>query len=60
MITVERPIANAKVATVLGSIPASSGTVESEGAADEAVLNIVKKNIQKNLLFDIQRWVYSY
>ncbi len=32
--------ANAKVATVLGSIPASSDTVESEGA-DEAVVNKV-------------------
>jgi hypothetical protein len=27
----ERPTANAKVETVLGSIPASSDTVESEG-----------------------------
>jgi hypothetical protein len=34
---------NVKVATVLGSIPASSDTVESEGAADEAVLNNVHK-----------------
>jgi hypothetical protein len=33
---------NAIVATVLGSIPASSDTVESEGGgADEAVLNIL-------------------
>ncbi len=32
------------VATVLGSIPSSSDTVESEGAADEAVLNIVHKD----------------
>ncbi len=32
---------NAKVATVLGSIPASSEIGESEGAADEAVLNNV-------------------
>ncbi len=39
----ERLTANAVVATVLGSIPASSDTVESEGAADEAVLNIVHK-----------------
>jgi hypothetical protein len=29
---------NAEVATVLTSIPASSDTVESEGAADEAML----------------------
>jgi hypothetical protein len=35
---------NAKVATVLGSIPASSDTVESDGAADEAELNNVHKN----------------
>jgi hypothetical protein len=35
--------ANAKAATVLGSIVASLGTVESEGAADEAVLNKVHK-----------------
>ena len=41
----ERPTANAKVAKVLGSIPASSDTVESEGAADEAVLNNVHKKI---------------
>ncbi len=27
----ERPTVNAKVATVLGSVPASSDTVESEG-----------------------------
>jgi hypothetical protein len=32
-----------KSQTVLGSIPASSDTVESEGAADEAVLNKVLK-----------------
>ncbi len=32
----ERLTANAKVATVLGSIQASSDTLESEGAADEA------------------------
>jgi hypothetical protein len=42
----ERLTANAVVATVLGSIPAFSDTVESEWAADEAVLNIEhrKKN----------------
>ncbi len=39
----ERLTANAEVATVLGSIPASSDTVESEGAADEAVSNKVHK-----------------
>ncbi len=33
---------SAKVATVLGSIQASSDTVESEGAADKAVLYIVR------------------
>jgi hypothetical protein len=40
-----------KVATVLDAIQASSDTVESEGAADEAVLNNVhkKKKIQKTL-----------
>jgi hypothetical protein len=37
----ERLTTNAVVATVLGSIPASSDTVESEG--HEAVLNIVHK-----------------
>ncbi len=36
-----------QVATVQGSIPASSDIWESEGAADEAVLNNVHKNIQK-------------
>ncbi len=40
MIILERLTANGPVATVLGSIPASVGTVES----DEAVLNIVRKN----------------
>jgi hypothetical protein len=34
----ERLTANAKVATVLDSIPASSDTVELKGVADEAVL----------------------
>jgi hypothetical protein len=33
--------ANADVATVLGSIPASSNTVKSEERQDEAVLNTV-------------------
>jgi hypothetical protein len=35
----ERLTANAEVATVLGSIPANSDTMESE-SADEVVLNI--------------------
>jgi hypothetical protein len=41
------------VATVLGSIPASFDTVESEGAAYEAVLNIVheKKKSNKKTLY---------
>jgi hypothetical protein len=39
----ERPTVNAVVATVLGSIPASSDTVEFEGAADATVLNTVHK-----------------
>jgi hypothetical protein len=34
---------NAKVATVLGSIPASSNTVETWEGADEAVLSNVHK-----------------
>jgi hypothetical protein len=34
----DRLTASAEVATILGPIPASSETVESEGAADEAVL----------------------
>jgi hypothetical protein len=38
---IERLTANAKIATVLGSIPTSSDTVESGGATDEAVLNNV-------------------
>jgi hypothetical protein len=37
----EHLTANAKVEIVLGSFLASSDTVESEGAADEAVLNNV-------------------
>ncbi len=43
----ERLAVNATVATVLGSVPASSDTVESDGAAEEAVLNNVHKKIQK-------------
>jgi hypothetical protein len=34
---------NANVATVLGLITASSDTVESEGTADEAMLNKIIK-----------------
>jgi hypothetical protein len=41
----ERLTANAEVATVLCSIPASSDT---SGAADEAVLNTVHKKKSKN------------
>ncbi len=41
----ERLTANAEVATVLGSIPASYDTVESEWGANEAVLNTVHKKI---------------
>jgi hypothetical protein len=37
----ERPAVNAKVATVLSSIPASYDTVESEGAADEVVEDLI-------------------
>jgi hypothetical protein len=37
----ERLTANAKVATILGSIPASSDTVESKGQPNEAVVNKV-------------------
>jgi hypothetical protein len=43
----ERLTDNAEVATFLGSIPASSDTVESEGAADETVLNKVQKKTPK-------------
>ncbi len=39
----ERLTVNAVVATVLGSIAASSDTVECEGRQIEAVLNIVHK-----------------
>jgi hypothetical protein len=43
-IILERLLAvNAKVATVQGSIPVSSDRVESEVAADEAVLNNIHK-----------------
>jgi hypothetical protein len=35
--------ANAKITIVLGLIPASSGTLESKGAADEALLKKVPK-----------------
>jgi hypothetical protein len=45
----EHPTANSEVATVLGSIPASSDTVESDGRY-EAVLNNVHayKNPKKS------------
>jgi hypothetical protein len=39
---------NAEVATVLGSIPASSGTGESEGRQIETVLNKEHKKERKN------------
>ncbi len=49
----ERLTANAKVATVLGSIPASSGTVESEGRQMKQCwikyLKILKNPWKKNL-----------
>jgi hypothetical protein len=52
--------ANAVVTTVLGFIPASIDTVESEGRqpADEAVLNIVhkKKKSEKILLREIKKF----
>ncbi len=35
---------NAEFATALGASPASSDTVESEGSADEAVLNNLPKS----------------
>jgi hypothetical protein len=35
--------ANAEVATILGSIPASADTMESEGRQNETVLNKVHK-----------------
>ncbi len=48
-VVTERLTANAKVATVLGSIPASSDTVESEGRQIKPMLNKVhwKKKIPK-------------
>jgi hypothetical protein len=46
----ERLTANAVVATVLGSMPASSDTVESEGRQMKQCLNIVhNKKITKKL-----------
>jgi hypothetical protein len=50
----ERLTANAKIATVLGSNPSILRHVESEGRADEAVLNKVpkmypKKTPEKNI-----------
>jgi hypothetical protein len=40
--------ANAEVATILGSIPASSVTVKIWGVADEAVFNTLHRDIEKN------------
>jgi len=45
-VAIERVTANAEVATVLGSIPASSNTVESEGRQMKAVMNKVLKNLK--------------
>ncbi len=45
----ERLTVNAVVATVLGSIPASSDTGGIWGAADEALLNIVHKEKKSNI-----------
>jgi hypothetical protein len=42
---IKRLTANAKVATVLGSISASSDTVDSAGAADVAVLKKVHNKL---------------
>jgi hypothetical protein len=47
---------NAKVATVLGLIPASSDTKESEGAADEAVLNNI--HYKKNSIYPVQQRIF--
>ncbi len=58
--------ANAVATTVLGSIPASSDTLESEGGPDEAVLSIVnkKKKSRKNPPLKKILWplctVYTY
>jgi hypothetical protein len=41
--SLERPENNAKIATVLGLISASSGKMESEVAPDETVLKIAFK-----------------
>jgi hypothetical protein len=50
-ISLERLAANAKVATVLVSIPASSDTVDSEVEANKAVLNNVHKKKKSNKKF---------
>jgi hypothetical protein len=58
-------IYNAEVATVLGSILASSDTRGIRGAADEALLNKVQKKFKKITLFFLRmvgggyRTVYS-
>jgi hypothetical protein len=53
----ERLAVNAKVATVLGSIPASSDTVESEGRhmKQSWIVYIKKKKILKNSPLEILR-----
>jgi hypothetical protein len=55
----ERLTANAKDATVLGPIPASSDTVGIRGIADEAVLNTVhaKKKLKNPRVLQFQCWV---
>ncbi len=45
--------ANAIVATVLGSIPASSDTVESEGRQMKQCQKSYIKKIQKNFLLEV-------
>jgi hypothetical protein len=55
-------IANAEIAIVLGSIPASSDTVESKRATDDAALNTVhrEKKIPKIPLLFFRYYIVRY
>ncbi len=56
----ERLTANAPSCQSLGSIPASSDTVEPEGPADEAVLNTVHRKKENTKKSPVNKYHNSY
>ncbi len=51
--------ANAKVATVLGLIPASSDTVKSEGAEKTALIKVVEKSMKSSFITFIRMQLHT-